>query len=95
MEITDYIKPELVIVAVVLYLIGNGIKTTQLLNTRFIPLVNSIAGILICTIYVLATMNFSSSKDICMGIFTVITQGILVSGLSTGIHQISKKIKPK
>lgn len=95
MQITDYIKPELVVVAVVLYLLGVAIKKSQLLDTKYIPLINGGAGILVCMLYVFANSSFGSAKDIAMAAFTAITQGVLVAGLSTYVHQTVKQIKNK
>lgn len=93
MQLTDYIKPELIAVAVVLYFIGLGIKKTKLISCRFIPLINGVCGIVICLLYILATSDFASGKDVAMAAFTAVTQGILVAGLSTYVHQMVKQIK--
>ena len=44
-----------------------------------------------CGIYVFATCTCEDGKQIAMEIFTAITQGILVAGLSTYINQIIKQ----
>lgn len=91
MQITDYIKPELIVVALVLYFVGMWIKQSEAVKDRYIPLINGGLGI-ICGIYVLATSACRSGQEILMAIFTAITQGILLAGLSTYVNQIIKQI---
>ncbi len=92
MQITDYIKPELIVVALVLYFAGMWIKQSETVKDRFIPLINGGLGIAICGIYVLATSTCQSGQEIFMAIFTAITQGILLAGLSTYVNQIIKQM---
>ncbi|MCD7992361.1 MAG: phage holin family protein [Clostridia bacterium] len=91
MQITDYIKPELIVVALVLYFVGMWIKQSETVKDRYIPLINGGLGIAICGIYVLATSTCQSGQEIFMAIFTAITQGILLAGLSTYVNQIIKQ----
>lgn len=81
MQITDYVKPELIVVALVLYFVGMWIKQSEAVKDRYIPLINGGLGIVICGIYVLATSTCRSGQEIFMAIFTAITQGILLAGL--------------
>ncbi|HBD00192.1 MAG TPA: hypothetical protein DC053_13830, partial [Lachnoclostridium sp.] len=39
-QIMNYVKPELIIVAVVLYFLGMGLKQSQTVKDKYIPLVN-------------------------------------------------------
>lgn len=90
-QILNYIKPELLIVTVVLYFIGIGIKKSDSISDKYIPAMLGILGILICGVYVIATCNVSGTQDIAMAIFTAITQGVLVAGLSNYVNQIIKQ----
>lgn len=90
-QVIQYVKPELLMVAVVLYFLGEGIKKSQIIKNKYIPLINGAVGIALCGIYVLATGVEQTSKEIAMMIFTAITQGILVAGLSTYVNQIIKQ----
>ena len=45
----------------------------------------------ICGIYVFATSTVSNGQEIAMAVFTAITQGILVAGLSNYVNQIIKQ----
>ena len=90
-QIMNYVKPELLIVAVVLYFIGMGIKKSEVIPDKYIPAILGALGILICGIYVIATCAISGAQEIAMAIFTAITQGILVAGLSNYVNQIVKQ----
>ncbi len=90
-QIINYVKPELIVVAVVLYFLGEGIKQSQTIKNKYIPLINGAVGIVLCGIYVLAVSSFQTRQEIAMAVFTAITQGILVAGLSTYVDQIIKQ----
>ena len=91
-QIMNYVKPELIVVAVVLYFIGMGLKQAQTIKDKYIPLILGGIGIALCAIWVLATCTLSTGQDIAMAVFTAIVQGILVAGLSTYVNQIIKQI---
>lgn len=90
-QILNYVKPELLVVAAVLYLIGTGLKKSQIVRDKYIPMILGGAGIVLCAFWVSATSPLHTGKDFAMAIFTAIVQGILVSGLSTYINQIVKQ----
>ena len=90
-QITNYIKPELLVVAIVLYFIGMGIKKTEEVKDKYIPAMLGIVGVAICAIYVFATCNCGTAQEVAMAVFTAITQGILVAGLSTYVNQLIKQ----
>lgn len=94
-QITNYVKPELLVVAVVLYFIGMALKSAQTVKDKHIPLILGTAGILLCAVWVLATCPISTGQEIAMAVFTAIVQGILVAGLSTYINQTIKQIGKK
>ena len=90
-QILSYVKPELVVVAVVLYFVGMGLKQSQAVPDKYIPIILGVIGIVICGIYVVATCSLSGVQNVAMAIFTAIVQGILVAGLSTYVNQIIKQ----
>lgn len=90
-QIMNYVKPELIVVAVVLYFIGMGLKQAQAVKDKYIPIILGGIGIVLCAIWVLATSPLGTGQDIAMAVFTAIVQGILVAGLSTYINQIVKQ----
>lgn len=90
-QIMNYVKPELIVVAVVLYFIGMGLKQAQAVKDKYIPIILGGTGIVLCAIWVLATSPLGTGQDIAMAVFTAIVQGVLVAGLSTYINQIVKQ----
>ena len=90
-QIMNYVKPELIVVAIVLYFIGIGLKKAEAVPDKYIPLILGGIGIALCAIWVLATCPLDSGQNIAMAIFTAIIQGILVAGLSTYVNQIIKQ----
>ena len=90
-QITNYVKPELVVVAIALYFVGMALKQAQTVKDKYIPLILGGISIAICAMYVFATSSCSTPQDIVMAIFTAITQGILIAGLSTYVNQILKQ----
>ncbi len=92
-ELMKYVKPELLIVAVVLYFLGIALKKIQKIANWTIPFILGAIGIVLCAIYVFATSRISSAQSVAMAVFTAVTQGILVAGLSTYVDQITKQFK--
>ena len=92
-QILEYVKPELVVVAIVLYFIGVWVKQTEKIKDKYIPLIIGIVGIFVCGIWVMATSSFTTGQDVAMAIFTSFVQGILVAGLSTYANQFVKQMK--
>jgi len=88
----EFVKPELLILIPVLYIIGAGLKVSKF-KDNFIPVTLGVVGILLSTIYVFATTDISGNKDILMGIFISLTQGVLVAGCSVYFNQIYKQLK--
>ena len=89
--IQNYVKPELLVVAIVLYFIGIGLKNTEKVSDKYIPIILGIIGIIISAIYVVATSLFNGYQSVLMAIFTSIVQGTLVAGLSVYANQIIKQ----
>jgi FtsH-binding integral membrane protein len=94
-EIINYVKPELVVVAVVLYLLGQWIKQSQTIKDKYIPMINGAAGIVLCSVYVMSMSEVYTIQQIATAAFTAITQGILVAGLSTYVDQLMKQYGKK
>lgn len=93
MNLNDYLKPELLILVPVMYLIGVGCKKSALVADKYIPIILGIVSILISGVWVLATSPLGSFQEVCMAIFTAVTQGILAAGASVYINQIAKQSK--
>ena len=91
MNFEDYIKPELLVLIPVLYLVGVAIKKSNL-NDRWIPIVLGAAGVVLAGLYIFATTDMSGVKDAVMAVFVALTQGILTAGASVYANQIYKQI---
>lgn len=90
-QIINYVKPELIVVAVVLYFVGMGLKKAEAIKDKYIPLILGGVGVVLCAIWVLATCPLDTGQNIAMAVFTAIIQGILVAGLSTYVNQLIKQ----
>ena len=90
----EFIKPELLILIPVLYLIGIGIKKSEV-KDEFIPLLLGTVAVILSGLYVFATSEIAGSKEIAMAIFVALTQGILTAGASVYFDQLYKQSKKK
>lgn len=94
-NIIKYVKPELVVLSIVLYFIGEAFKKSRIIKNKYIPLVLGAIGIVLASFYVLATSDLSSVQNVLLAAFTAIVQGSLVAGLSTYVDQIIKQFSKK
>ena len=90
--VKEFIKPELIVLIPVLYIIGLGFKKTTLLKDKYIPLVLGLISIVLTGLYIFATTDMTGSKEIVMAIFTALTQGVLIAGASVYANQIYKQL---
>lgn len=91
-QLTNYIKPELLVVAVVLYIIGIGLKKSVSVMDKYIPIILGVLGIILCGIWVFASSPIGNAQEVAMAVFTAVVQGILVAGASTYVNQIVKQL---
>ena len=94
MELKDFIKPELLIMIPVLYVVGIGLKKSKLSDT-LIPLVLGGIAIVLSAAWVIATSNISTLKDVAYALFVSVTQGILSAGASVYVNQLYVQAKKK
>lgn len=94
-SILEYIKPELLILVPVMYLLGIGLKQTTVVKDKLIPLVLGLISVLLSILYVVATTDMAGYKDVLMGVFIAITQGILCAGGSVYVNQLVVQAKKK
>lgn len=88
MDVREYIKPEMLVLVPVLYVIGMILKRTERVDDRLIPAILGISGIIFALIWTISTEGFSG-----VGVFTGITQGILVAGAAVYVNQLIKQAK--
>lgn len=92
MDFKEYIKPELIILIPVLYVIGAGIKRCKKISDNCIPLILGIIGIILSALWVFASSEISGFKEVLIAIFTSVTQGVLVAAASVFSNQIYKQL---
>ena len=68
-QITNYVKPELIVVAIALYFVGMALKQAQAVKDKYIPLILGGISIAICAIYVFATLHLRYRTGYCNGNF--------------------------
>lgn len=87
-NLQDYIKPELLILVPVLYVIGSILKNTNSVSDKYIPAILGVVGVILSFMYVVATEGIA-----LIGVFTAITQGVLVTGVAVYVNQLYKQSK--
>lgn len=90
----EFVKPELLVLVPVLYLVGAGLKKSELAD-RLIPAVLGLAGVLLAAMYIAATGVFAGTQDVIAGAFAALTQGILCAGASVYVNQVVKQAGKK
>lgn len=94
-QVKDYIKPELLVLVVVLYFVGMAIKNAKSVKDNYIPYILGSVGIALSALWILATCTLANYQDVLLAIFTAIVQGVLVAGASVYINQLTKQANKK
>ena len=94
MDLKELIKPELLILIPVLYVVGIGLKKSKLSDT-LIPLILGGIAVILSAAWVIATSEISTSKDVAYALFISVTQGILSAGASVYVNQLYVQSKKK
>lgn len=94
MDIKELIKPELLILIPLLYVVGIGLKKSKLSDT-LIPLILGGIAIVLSSAWVIATSDISTLRDIAYALFLSVTQGILSAGASVYVNQLYVQSKKK
>ena len=90
MNFQDYIKPELLILIPVLYLIGTAIKKSNIAD-KFIPWILGAISVVLSALWIIANSPIDTGADIATAIFTALTQGVLIAGASVYVNQLVKQ----
>ena len=75
----EYVKPELLIVTPILYILAKMMDNSHLDN-RKIPWYLLIVSIILSSLYVFSTSDTSSFSKVLSALFTTVIQGVLLSG---------------
>ena len=94
MELKEFIKPELLILIPVLYVVGIGLKKSKLSDT-LIPLILGGIAIVLSAAWAIASSDISTLKDVAYALFISVTQGILSAGASVYVNQLYVQSKKK
>ncbi len=90
-QLKSFIRPELLVLIPVLYFIGCGLKRTESIADKKIPMLLGLAGVSLAAVWVAATTAFSGYRDALMAVFAAVTQGILCAGASVYVNQLIKQ----
>lgn len=86
----ESIKPELMVLVPVLYLVGMMIKKSEIAN-KWIPFILGGISVVLTLLYLASQSTDFSLQAILSLIFTGITQGILLAGASVYVNQLIKQ----
>lgn len=87
----DMIKPELLTLVPVLYLLGRGLKKSVFVKDNYIPLVLGGTGVVLSCLYLVGMAPIAGWRDALLLLFSGITQGILTAGASVYVNQLLKQ----
>lgn len=90
MTFIDYIKPELLILIPVLYILGCIVKDSETVQNRFIPAILGAVGVFLALLYVAGSTGISVT-----GVFTAITQGVLIAGAAVYTNEFITQLRKK
>ena len=90
-----FIKPDLLILIPVLFLIGNWLKKSKIKDYK-IPFIIGCIGVILSNLYIILAIPVFNIREVLMAIFAGFCQGILIAGVSVFIKQLkiqSKKMQ--
>ena len=92
--LTNYIRPELVIVVAILYFIGIWLKKSKFIKDELIPVILGLISLSLCTIYILSISDKVSDYHQIAGlVFDVLIQSISCAAIAVYANQIYKQSK--
>lgn len=86
MSYAEFIKPELLAVAICLYGLGCIIKKSKTIKDKYIPLILVAVGVALSGLYVIGTEGFNY-----MSVFTGVVQGIICAACAVFGDQLIKQ----
>ena len=94
-NLIEFVKPDLVLMSIALYLVGISFKKADFIKNKYIPLLLGGIGILAAGMCIFSQADITSFKDILKAAYETIIQGIMVAGLSNYANQIVKQFNKK
>lgn len=91
-ELSNFIKPELLILIPFLYFLGCGLRISELKN-KYIPAALGIAGMVLALLWCIATAPCVTVQDYALMAFTAIVQGGLCAGGSVYCNEMITQSK--
>ena len=88
--IKDFIKPELLVLIPVLYLLGTALKKSAV-QDKWIPWVLGNVSVVLSVVFVLATCELAGWREVLLALFSGTTQGVLCAGASVYVNQLKKQ----
>lgn len=88
--LNEFIKPELMVLIPVLYLLGIALKNSKVAN-KHIPWILGTVSIILSLLFIVSTSVINGWKDTLMMLFIGITQGVLCAGASVYVNQLVKQ----
>ncbi len=90
----DYVKPELLVLVPVLYILGTGLKRSRMVADERIPAALGGVGMGLCALWLLGSPGPAADlQGWAMLAFTAIVQGLLVAGMAVYGNQLAKQQK--
>lgn len=90
MSYQDFIKPELLILVPVIYILGKAMKQSMIPDSH-IPTYLGVISIALCTLWVASTTLIRTPQEIATAIFVSFTQGVLIAGASVYCNQLKRQ----
>ena len=94
-DLSQYLKPELLILIPVLYILSNLIKQFSCFCKAAANLTVCLIGIALACLYVLSAGQIHGLLEWMDTIFSMVTQGILAYGVSTGLQYVVERQQKK
>ena len=92
--LVQYIRPELLVLVLILYMIGKAIKNTKYIKDEFIPFILGLVSITLTAIYVLSVSPTPKDYQEILGlVFDIAIQGVCCAAASVYFHQLGKQHK--
>ena len=92
-NVMEFVRPELLVLIPVLYLLGMGLKRSEVVLDKRIPFILGAVGVLLSLLYILSTTEVSGYQAGLQVAFTAVTQGILCAGCSVYVNQLVVQTK--